>query len=112
MTDFAYVDEFRIATAKWAALGFSISDEHLAALKRDLAGGDCDLCRFPVVFALIGSLEDARQPLPPEAALHDAASALDVARACFANGEQEEGLTELRRASALLRGLVATPDDR
>jgi hypothetical protein len=72
MTDFAYVDEFRIATAKWAALGFSISDEHLAALKRDLAGGDCDLCRFPVVFALIGSLEDARQP----GAMTEAAAAL------------------------------------
>jgi hypothetical protein len=48
-------------------------------------------------------------PLPPEAALHDAASAIDVARACFVNGEQEEGLTELKRASVLLRGLVVTP---
>lgn len=51
--------DFRAATAKWAALGFSITDEDLAVLKRDLAQGDCDLCRFPVIFQLIGSLEDA-----------------------------------------------------
>jgi hypothetical protein len=48
-------------------------------------------------------------PLPPEAVLHDAASAIDVARACFANDEREEGLAELRRAAALLRGLVVKP---
>jgi hypothetical protein len=48
-------------------------------------------------------------PLPPEAVLHDAASAMDVARACFANDQREEGLAELKRATALLRSLVATP---
>jgi hypothetical protein len=48
-------------------------------------------------------------PLPPEAVLHDAASAMDVARACFVNDQREEGLAELKRATALLRSLVATP---
>lgn len=48
-------------------------------------------------------------PLPPEAVLHDAASAMDVARACFANDQREEGLAELKRATALLRSLVASP---
>ena len=48
-------------------------------------------------------------PLPPEAALHDAASAIDVARACFVNDQREEGLAELKRATALLRSLVASP---
>ena len=48
-------------------------------------------------------------PLPPEAVLHDAASAMDVARACFVNDQREEGLAELKRAAALLRSLVASP---
>ncbi len=48
-------------------------------------------------------------PLPPEAVLHDAASAMDVARACFVNDQREEGLAELKRATALLRSLVASP---
>ena len=47
-------------------------------------------------------------PLPPAAVLHDAASAIDVARVCYANGETEQGDAELKRASSLLRELVAT----
>jgi hypothetical protein len=34
---------------------------------------------------------------------------MDVARACFVNDQREEGLAELKRATALLRSLVATP---
>jgi len=59
-------DAFQLASAKWAHLGFSITDEDLAILKRDLAAGDCDLCSFPVVFQLIGSLEEARHSAEPE----------------------------------------------
>jgi len=59
-------DAFQLASAKWAHLSFSITDEDLAILKRDLAAGDCDLCSFPVVFQLIGSLEDARHSAEPE----------------------------------------------
>lgn len=78
--------------------------------KRYLSSGNSDCygsCRNDVG-TLLAMVTDG-PPLPPEAVLHDAASAIDVARACFANDEREEGLAELRRAAALLRGLVVKP---
>ncbi len=85
-----------------------------AAIRKRYLSCDCPCHDDPLALTeanadkLLAMVTDG-PPLPPEAVLHDAASAMDVARACFANDQREEGLAELKRASALLRSLVASP---
>ena len=88
----------------------------LAAIRKRYLCCDCPCHDDPLALTeanadigkLLAMVTDG-PPLPPEAVLHDAASAMDVARACFANDQREEGLAELKRATALLRSLVASP---